>query len=236
MAKSRSCTQRLVPRRELIHFDKTCCDLVCSQVIDGLAKTLFTLAISLSALKFGSHLGAVIGPHLPRLSPPSRRMRYSISILSVLIYAAAYPAYFRMSPAFRHQATAALLFSFPGTLSRYLLSIRLNPLLSLFPLGTFTANMAGTALIGAFHVLQGIRGPPSPNACAVLQGLMDGYCGCLTTVSTFATEVAALQPSRAWFYVILSWVTSQLLLLVILGPSYWAGNVSENMTCVFTPS
>lgn len=153
--------------------------------------------------------------------------------MSVLIYAAAYPAYFRMSPSFRHQATAAILFSFPGTLTRYLLSIKVNPLLKLFPLGTFTANTFGTALIGTFHVLQSTRTPPSPNGCAVLQGLIDGYCGCLTTVSSFATEVATLSAGKAWFYVVLSWVVCQCLLLVILGPSYWHGHVSETVTCVF---
>lgn len=153
--------------------------------------------------------------------------------MSVLVYAAAFPAYFRMSPSFRHQATAAILFSFPGTLSRYLLSLTLNPRLNLFPLGTFTANTVGTALIGTFHVLQSTRTPPSPNGCAVLQGLIDGYCGCLTTVSTFATEVAALRAGRAWFYVVLSWTVCQCLLLVILGSSYWAGHVSQTVTCVY---
>ena len=191
------------------------------------------MAISLSALRFGSHLGRIFGGYFPRLPPPGPRVRWSLTALCVLIYAGAFPAYFRMSPSFRHQATAAILFSFPGTLSRYLLSINLNPLLKLFPLGTLTANAVGTALIGTFHVLQGVRGPVSPNACAVLQGLMDGYCGCLTTVSTFATEVAALEPGRAWLYVVVSWVVSQLLLLVILGSSYWAGNVSETVTCAF---
>lgn len=175
----------------------------------------------------------MFGPFLPRLPPPSRAARYTLSIISVLVYAGAFPAYFRMSPSFRHQATAAILFSFPGTLSRYLLSINLNQRVKLFPLGTFTANAFGTALIGTFHVLQSTRTPPSLNGCAVLQGLIDGYCGCLTTVSTFATEVAALSPGKAWLYVVLSWVTCQLLLLVILGPSYWAGNVSENVTCIF---
>ena len=203
------------------------------QVIDGLGKTFFTLAISITSVRFGSHLAKVAGPILPQLPSPSRAARYTVSILSVLLYAGAFPAYFRMSPSFRHQATAAILFSFPGTLSRYLLSINLNPTIRLFPLGTFAANAFGSALIGVFHVLQSTQTPPSPNACAVLQGLIDGYCGCLTTVSTFATEVTTLSPKKAWFYVVLSWVTCQLLLLVILGPSYWAGHVSENVTCVF---
>lgn len=194
---------------------------------------MFTLAISLTSVTFGTHLAVVFGPYIPRLPPPTRAVRYTLSALAVLIYAAAFPAYFRMSPSFRHQATAAILFAYPGALTRYLLSINFNPLLTLFPLGTFTANTVGTALIGTFHVLQSTRLPPSPNACAVLQGLIDGYCGCLTTVSTFATEVAALRAGKAWLYVVLSWVTCQLLLLVILGPSYWAGNVSESVTCLF---
>ncbi|KAI0347239.1 hypothetical protein BDW22DRAFT_1321403 [Trametopsis cervina] len=202
-------------------------------VIDGFGKTLFTLAISLTAVSFGTHVATIITPFLPRLRPPSVIARYTLSAFAVLLYAAAFPAYFRMSPSFRHQATAAILFSFPGTLTRYLLSVKVNPLFKLFPLGTFTANTFGTALIGTFHVLQSTTTPPSANACAVLQGLIDGYCGCLTTVSTFATEVAALSPGKAWLYVVLSWVACQLLLLVILGPSYWAGHVSENPTCVF---
>ncbi|KAI0091990.1 CrcB-like protein-domain-containing protein [Irpex rosettiformis] len=202
-------------------------------VLDGLAKTVFTLAISLTSVRFGAHVASIVRPFIPWLPPPSRAVRNIITGLSVLVYAGAFPAYFRMSPSFRHQATAAILFSFPGTLSRYLLSINLNPTVKLFPIGTFTANTFGTALIGAFHVLQSTRTPPSPNGCAVLQGMIDGYCGCLTTVSTFATEVAVLSPKKAWIYVVLSWVTCQLLLLVILGSSYWAGHVSENITCVF---
>lgn len=200
-------------------------------VIDGLTQTVFTLAVSLVSVSFGAHLADMVRPILPTLPPPNRAIRYILTALAVCIYAAAYPAYFRLPASYRHQATAALLFSFPGTLTRYVLSIRLNPLSHTIPLGTFTANMLGTALLGVFTVLQGTHGPPSANACAVLRGLADGYCGCLTTISTFAAEVATLGGGKAWLYVTLSWVTAQLLLLVILGPSYWAGHVSAQSTC-----
>ncbi|KAH9951635.1 CrcB-like protein-domain-containing protein [Amylocystis lapponica] len=202
-------------------------------VIDGLTQTVFTLAISLVSVQFGAHLASLIKPLVPTLPPPGRFVRHGLTALAVLIYAATYPAYFRLPASYRHQATAALLFSFPGTLTRYLLSIKLNPMLQLMPLGTFTANTFGTALLALFTVLQGTHGPPSPNACGVLRGLSDGYCGCLTTVSTFAAEVAALDNRKSWLYVVASWVTSQLLLLVILGPSYWAGHVSEQATCTY---
>lgn len=202
-------------------------------MIDGLAKTIFTLAISLSSVKLGLHLARLISRRFPRVPPASPWLGISFSILSVLVYAATFPAYFRASPSFRHQATAAMLFSFPGTLTRYVLAVKLTPLLTLFPLGTFVANAGGTALLGAFHILQRLPRQPSQNACAILEGLIDGYCGCLTTVSTFAVEVGALKTRRAWLYVILSWAVSQLLLLVVVGSSWWGGGVDESRMCTF---
>ena len=205
------------------------------QAIDGVGKTVFTLAICLSAVSFGAHLSTLVVPRVPALPPPSRPVRYTLSALAVLTYAAAYPAYFRASPRFRHDATAALLFSFPGTLSRYLLSVALNPRLKLFPLGTFAANTLGTALLGTFQVLQTIQHPAplGAGACAVLRGLADGYCECPTTVSTFAAEVDALDGRRAWIYVVLSWVVSQALLAVVLGPTIGTGAVSRHVTCSY---
>ncbi|KIJ70027.1 hypothetical protein HYDPIDRAFT_171942 [Hydnomerulius pinastri MD-312] len=204
--------------------------------IDGLTKTWVTLVLSLASLWFGVHIAGLIYPYMPTLRPPSKNARYTLTAIAVLTYAATFPAYFRLPANYRHQATAALLFSYPGTLTRYLLSINLNPRIRLFPLGTFTANALGTALLGLFHVLQGVPSALSPNACSLLQGLGDGYCGCLTTVSTFAAEVDALQGWKAWFYVVLSWVVGQLLLLVIMGSSFWSGHVSEQMTCRFQAS
>jgi len=190
--------------------------------------------VSLASVSFGAHLAKLMLPFCPALSPPRRVVRHCLTIISVLFYAATFPAYFRLSTKFRHQATAALLFSFPGTLTRYLLSIRLNPVMKTMPLGTFTANALGTALLGAFHVIQSTPTPPSQNACGILQGLSDGYCGCLTTVSTFAAEVGTLTRWNAWFYAMVSWSTGQLLLLMILGPSWWAGHVRLQQTCRFT--
>lgn len=203
------------------------------QLVDGITKTVFTLVLSLASVSFGAHLAPIISPHFPSLSSPRRVVRYSLTVMSILTYAATIPAYFCLPAEFRHQATAALLFSFPGTLTRYLLSIYLNPLMKTMPLGTFVANSLGTALLGTFHVLQNTPTPVSPNTCAILQGLADGYCGCLTTVSTFAAEVGTLTEWKSWFYALFSWIAGQLLLLVILGPSFWVGHVREQQTCSF---
>ncbi|PFH52782.1 hypothetical protein AMATHDRAFT_139084 [Amanita thiersii Skay4041] len=205
--------------------------------LDGIGQTVFTLSISMAALQFGLYISFLVLPSFSRekmIPRPRRLVRYCIVLIAVLIYAGTYPTYFLMSPHFRHQATAAILFSFPGTLTRYLLSIHLNLRIQAFPLGTFAANTLGTALLGAFHVLQNLSANPlSPNACNVLQGLIDGYCGCLTTVSTFAAELYEMGGWSGLRYGFISWGVSQLLLLVILGPSFWAGHIPEHKSCVF---
>ena len=203
------------------------------QAVDGIAKTVFTIILSLSSLSFGAHIASIIQPHFRAPSPPSRSIRYSLTAFAILMYAATFPAYFLLPANFRHQATAAILFAYYGTLTRYLLSLWLNPLAKIMPLGTLTANSLGTGLLGMLRVLQGKPTPVSQNTCAILQGLGDGYCGCLTTVSTFAAEVMALKEWKAWFYVAVSWTIGQLLLLIIFAPSYWAGHVHKQVTCTF---
>jgi fluoride exporter len=208
--------------------------LMTSQVVDGVTKTVGTLGLSLAALKLGANLSSHVRTFVPRMRLAPRPIRYGITVFAIFIYAATLPAYFKLPASVKHQATAALLFSFPGTLTRYLLSIRLNPISKAIPIGTFTANMLGTGLLAAFHMLQNTSSPPvTENACALLQGLLDGFCGCLTTVSTFAAELASLTGRKAWRYAALSWILAQLLILVIQGPSFWSAGVNEQRKCHF---
>ncbi|KAF9453089.1 CRCB-domain-containing protein [Macrolepiota fuliginosa MF-IS2] len=199
--------------------------------IDGLGKSIFTLSLSLASVAFGYNIADVLAPHLPTLKSPSKPVRYAWNGIAVCMYAALLPAYFNMSHRFRHHATAALLFAYPGALTRYLISVYLNRRIKALPLGTLMANLFGTALLGIFVVLQSLSGPVSPYACAILQGLGDGYCGCLTTISTFAVELRELKWWKSVRYGIISWGGGQLLLLVIIGPSIWAGHAEKYITC-----
>ncbi|KAI0307275.1 CrcB-like protein-domain-containing protein [Multifurca ochricompacta] len=202
-------------------------------VVDAFTKISFTFLISLASLSFGVHIGTALLPFIPRTGPLTSAMRRAITVLSIMIYLATFPTYFRLSASFRHQATAALLFSFPGTLTRYMLSILLNPRSKLLPVGTLVANELGTSLLALFHVLQGLPRTVSPNACSILQGLEDGYCGCLTTVSTFVAEMSALAIGKRWLYATISIVMGQVLMVLILGSTVWTGNVSAQVRCTF---
>jgi fluoride exporter len=203
------------------------------QVMDGLTRTLFTMAASLASFGLGKHLGKRTASRIHPSSPLGPAAKWVITIISIALYVLTIPFFVRLNHSWRPLATAALVFSFPGTLMRYILSTKLNPRLRTFPLGTLVANEVATALLAACHIIQRAPSPPSPVACSILQGFIDGFCGCLSTVSTFVVELRTLQRKKAWIYFTLSFVLGQILLLVMLGPAWWTGRIKENRLCSF---
>jgi len=188
----------------------------------------------MSSVSFGSYLAQITRSYFPPLPTPRPAIRYTLSVVGILVYAATFPAYAKLPLSYRSQAVASLLFSFPGTLSRYLLALSMNAVTKKVPLGTMTANVLGTGLLGVFHVLQNKRPHVSPHACSTLQGLIDGFCGTLTTVSTFAVELNAMEGNRyAWIYGGISIVFGQLLLVITLLPAHALSNVPFLRTCVY---
>ncbi|MCJ1396827.1 hypothetical protein MMC11_000017 [Xylographa trunciseda] len=130
----------------------------------------------------------------------------------------------------RGEVIYALVFAPLGCLLRFYLSLRLNGRIASFPLGTFTVNIFGTALLGMFYVLQhaplgktsaGLIGGGMVG-CQVLQGLMDGFCGCLTTVSTWVSELKGLRRRHAYNYGAASVLVALGLLVIIMGSLKWS--------------
>ncbi|KAF8304791.1 hypothetical protein DL93DRAFT_2066780 [Clavulina sp. PMI_390] len=207
-------------------------------IIDALTQLFITLAVSLSALGLGLHFAELILPYIPdKLPPPPARFsRISLSLLSIASYILAIVLYFVLPHRYRAQATAALLFSYPGALARHIASIKLNPRRKSFPLGTFAVNITGTLLIGMFYTLQrahySSHAVVGPLSCVMLQALMDGLCGCLTTVSTLAVEIRALKV-KAWAYLGASVGLGQLVLVLVVGVPWWSGAVKEGAMCSF---
>lgn len=93
-------------------------------------------------------------------------------------------------------------------------------------------NIIGTLLIGIFYTLQRTHPPSSALACVILQALMDGFCGCLTTVSTLTVEIRALKV-KAWAYLGASLALAQVLLAIVVGIPWWSGAVRETEMCAF---
>ncbi|KAK5664902.1 hypothetical protein QVD99_008440 [Batrachochytrium dendrobatidis] len=124
-----------------------------------------------------------------------------------------------------------LLFSPFGTLIRYILS-QYNGLYSTFPIGTFLVNVVGSMILIGIYILKTISVSGSV-PCAVLVGLADGFCGCLTTISTFAMELSLLPVRSSYIYCLASICMSQFLGMLIAGTWAWYSPVAAlQPTCI----
>jgi CrcB protein len=84
-----------------------------------------------------------------------------------------------------------------GALLRWWFGTRLNTLFPTIPLGTLTANLVGGYIIGAAVAFFGEYSSLAPEWRLFV---MTGFCGGLTTFSTFSAEVSGLmkQGLGAW--------------------------------------
>ena len=89
-----------------------------------------------------------------------------------------------------------------------------------FPLGTFIVNVLGTWILAVVTVLASTVVSQVDTAVqALLFGLSVGFCGCFTTMSTFALELHRLPLGPAYLYCVLSFAVAQLGWLLIVGLS-----------------
>jgi len=199
-----------------------------------LAVIITTAALSISGLHIGAHLAIVLEPYTPSL--PFTFCRKVLDRLAVVlawgcwlgaIFLAIFPPDRQDRPPeiWRGRTVFALVFSPLGCLGRFYASIYLNSKFASFPLGTFVVNVVGTSILGMSYDLQ--RVPLGGEVgCQVLQGIEDGFCGCLTTVSTWVSELSSLRRKNAYKYGAASVIVALCLLIIIMGSLQWTRGFS----------
>jgi CrcB protein len=112
--------------------------------------------------------------------------------------------------------------------------VKLNGLKPSFPVGTFVVNIFGTIILAMAWDLQhaplgslGGRIGGGLVGCQVLQGVMDGFCGCLTTVSTWVLELTSLRRKHAYTYGVASVGVALAFMTIIMGSLRWTRGFAD---------
>lgn len=182
---------------------------------DGLSYIWITVTVVFFSINFGRHLSG----HLPRLrlGPLPQTYRYIFSVIgllgwlvALLIFILRDNTYWRVG----RRVTWALVLAPIGTWIRWWAGSRINPISPPYiKFGTFGCNMASTSIAGVMYLLQRIS-PLGPGLgewpCQALQGVQDGFCGCLSTIPAFIEQAERMHDSdhkwatpMAWFYLII---------------------------------
>ena len=199
-----------------------------------------TVGLSIAGLYLGGHVAMVVrAVFWPRCAGPRKLYYYSLILSSLgivlgwtswlaTILLAVWLAPTSQNYYWRSSVLFALVFAPPGCLLRYYVSRWLNPRRKSFPLGTFAVNVLGTLVLGVSLDLQHVpRIARVHVACHVLQGVMDGFCGCLTTVSTFVVEVTALRRREGYLYGGGSIAGALAVMVVVAGSLRWTKGWEE---------
>lgn len=209
------------------------------------AVIIVTIATSFAGLKAGAHI-AILSRRWHSDKHVPRRLYYWLDRFTVAvttgvclgaIFIALFPPDRPSGPLgdgsmagekWRGQVLFAVVFAPVGCLVRFYISSRLNDKIDGFPLGTFVVNMLGTLVMAVAWDLQ--RAPLGPKSaigggqlsCQVLEGVINGFCGCLTTVSTWVLELSTIRRRNAHIYGLASMAVGLALSIVIMGTMKWA--------------
>lgn len=174
------------------------------------------IALPISALHLGHHIALLSKKSNARFkieeeSDSKNRVYFKSEVSMIFVYFIATGLVVVLPVIFSwiHLAYTAA-FGAIGAYLRYQLS-KLNVKYVNFPLGTFIANVIATWLLAVWTLLAKFEVDYNRiGTMAVLYGLSTGFCGCLSTVSTFVNELDTMNIKHLYRYGLATFIVSQL--------------------------
>ncbi|KAI9003134.1 CrcB-like protein-domain-containing protein [Gaertneriomyces semiglobifer] len=207
-------------------------------VLAGIAVIIVVLGMSIMAVMFGEQVAGVISLEKASGNSSQPKLNFveqtqgrtaecylTLVLTTAVVIAAVLLSVFVVA----HRGIwFATLFGPPGTILRFQLS-KLNVRSMRFAYGTFIANILGTALLAGLFLAR-YNVPLHSTSCHIIIGFSDGFCGCLTTVSTFIIELRSMPTRYAYIYGLTSILFGQIVMVAIAGAYVWSQGVRD-LTC-----
>lgn len=198
-------------------------------IMEALSVVLAHIGISVSGFHAGRHLGGAVDV-VSLAKSKYVLVETATTAVGIAAYVVAIVLTITQKSGTWRLWTFLCVFAPWGAMLRYLMSKRLNAWVPNFPAGTFAANILGCVLLAVFTLLaRGKRHSWSPVplvtsqvGCHALMGLDDGFCGALTTVSTFVVELFGLATPHDYRYGVVLVVVGFGFMVAILGSYNWA--------------
>ena len=196
-----------------------------TRILGWVTTLLLGLGMPTAALTLGCHIAA-LSPYCDRnlqrtgrLPEPVATQKTCHSLIFVCVWVLLTVMVVVIPYIFgRFDLVFSSFFASIGTYFRWHLA-PLNAAFQDFKLGTFLVNVVGAWLLGGVLLAQDVM--KKDVLQELLVGVSAGFCGCLTTVSTFVTELSTLPLKIAYMYAISSIILAQVGLVLIWGIQQW---------------
>ena len=194
-----------------------------TQIISYFTVIVLGFGMSLAAYNFGNNISTTIAP--PPATPSVGNALIHIGksfcwcasliigylVLTVfLVFVCIYTDHYHI--------LFSTLFGCVGTYIRWLLGIldNITGRLRGFPLGTYMANVIGSVVLAGISIVKvyvQLNIDVNNIVIDIITGIATGFCGSLTTVSTFVHQLHSLSFKLALFYAVVSLITSQFVFI-----------------------
>jgi fluoride ion exporter CrcB/FEX len=185
----------------------------------------FSVIISAFSASF---IGFIIGRHLSLfILPPSPKTTKQAQLLNTYMRLALFPVLIILSipllvllavllPTGQYTYLIySVIFAPFGSLTRYALSILFN-FNTNFPLGTLLANIIGSYIYLGMVAINEYVYTLSLLESQIITSIIQGYCGCLTTVSTFILELDTIAKRKyIYAYFVLTVLPIQIVYIIL---------------------
>ncbi|CCX31159.1 Similar to UPF0695 membrane protein YOR390W; acc. no. Q08913 [Pyronema omphalodes CBS 100304] len=209
------------------------------RIMAWLGYTAATFAISLAGLQLGAHFASAAATIVKdwnfetkqkassRIQTWAKRIEFVLLPLTAGVWAGAVVLTV-IEVSYRGPASLACVFAPMGAMVRFWVSRGLNKKKKSFPLGTFGCNFVATMILAGTTIGRARHGG---SGCQVLKGVGDGFCGTLSTVSTFVVELRGLKTRAAYLYAAGSVMAGTVVMVAMVGGFTWGTTGELRMMC-----